>query len=53
VWRSDDKGKTWKLMSNNDNRPMFLALGVDEILFALQDLEGRRLAVLEPDALGA
>jgi len=23
VWRSDDKGKTWKLMSNNDNRPMY------------------------------
>ena len=23
VWRSDDKGKTWKLMSNNNNRPMY------------------------------
>lgn len=23
VWRSDDKGKTWKIMSNNDNRPMY------------------------------
>jgi photosystem II stability/assembly factor-like uncharacterized protein len=23
VWRSDDKGKTWKIMSNNNNRPMY------------------------------
>jgi photosystem II stability/assembly factor-like uncharacterized protein len=23
VWRSDDKGKTWKLVSNNDDRPMY------------------------------
>lgn len=23
VWRSDDKGKTWQLMSNNNNRPMY------------------------------
>lgn len=23
VWRSDDKGKTWKLTSNNNNRPMY------------------------------
>jgi photosystem II stability/assembly factor-like uncharacterized protein len=23
VWRSDDRGKTWKLMSNNDDRPMY------------------------------
>ncbi|MBO0861851.1 MAG: hypothetical protein J2P21_25845 [Chloracidobacterium sp.] len=23
VWRSDDKGKTWRLMSNNNNRPMY------------------------------
>jgi hypothetical protein len=23
VWRSDDKGKTWKLMSNNNDRPMY------------------------------
>jgi photosystem II stability/assembly factor-like uncharacterized protein len=23
VWRSDDAGKTWRLMSNNNNRPMY------------------------------
>ncbi len=23
VWRSEDKGKTWKLMSNNNDRPMY------------------------------
>jgi photosystem II stability/assembly factor-like uncharacterized protein len=23
VWRSDDAGKTWKLASNNNNRPMY------------------------------
>ncbi len=23
VWRSDDGGKTWKVMSNNDDRPMY------------------------------
>ena len=23
VWRSDDGGKTWKFMSNNDDRPMY------------------------------
>ncbi|HEY2934189.1 MAG TPA: hypothetical protein VGK99_20810 [Acidobacteriota bacterium] len=23
VWRSEDKGKTWHLMSNNNNRPMY------------------------------
>ncbi|MEW6128056.1 MAG: hypothetical protein AB1757_13530 [Acidobacteriota bacterium] len=23
VWRSDDKGKTWRVMSNNNNRPMY------------------------------
>jgi photosystem II stability/assembly factor-like uncharacterized protein len=23
VWRSDDRGKTWKLMSNNNDRPMY------------------------------
>jgi photosystem II stability/assembly factor-like uncharacterized protein len=23
VWRSNDKGKTWQLMSNNNNRPMY------------------------------
>ncbi len=23
VWRSDDKGKTWRIMSNNNNRPMY------------------------------
>ena len=23
VWRSDDKGKTWRLMANNNNRPMY------------------------------
>jgi photosystem II stability/assembly factor-like uncharacterized protein len=23
VWRSDDKGKTWRLVSNEDNRPMY------------------------------
>ncbi len=23
VWRSDDGGKTWKLMANNNNRPMY------------------------------
>jgi photosystem II stability/assembly factor-like uncharacterized protein len=23
VWRSDDRGKTWRLMSNNNNRPMY------------------------------
>jgi len=23
VWRSEDKGKTWTLMSNNNNRPMY------------------------------
>ncbi len=23
VWRSDDKGKTWKVMSNNNDRPMY------------------------------
>ena len=23
VWRSDDGGKTWKFMSNNNNRPMY------------------------------
>jgi len=23
VWRSDDKGKTWQIMSNNNNRPMY------------------------------
>jgi photosystem II stability/assembly factor-like uncharacterized protein len=23
VWRSDDKGKTWKVMGNNNNRPMY------------------------------
>lgn len=23
VWRSEDKGKSWKFMSNNNNRPMY------------------------------
>ncbi len=23
IWRSDDKGKTWRLVSNNNNRPMY------------------------------
>jgi photosystem II stability/assembly factor-like uncharacterized protein len=23
LWRSDDKGKTWRIMSNNNNRPMY------------------------------
>lgn len=23
VWRSDDRGRTWRLMSNNNNRPMY------------------------------
>src|SRR5262249_44707604 len=23
VWRSDDKGKAWRIMSNNNNRPMY------------------------------
>ena len=23
TWRSDDRGKTWRLMSNNNNRPMY------------------------------
>lgn len=23
IWRSDDKGKTWRLMGNNNNRPMY------------------------------
>jgi photosystem II stability/assembly factor-like uncharacterized protein len=23
VWRSDDKGKSWRIMSNNNNRPMY------------------------------
>ena len=23
VWRSDDKGKTWRIVSNNNNRPMY------------------------------
>ena len=23
IWRSDDKGKTWTFMSNNNNRPMY------------------------------
>ncbi|MBE3071625.1 MAG: hypothetical protein IMZ67_01500, partial [Acidobacteria bacterium] len=23
VWRSDDKGRTWRLMSNENNRPMY------------------------------
>jgi hypothetical protein len=23
VWRSDDGGKTWQFMSNNNNRPMY------------------------------
>jgi photosystem II stability/assembly factor-like uncharacterized protein len=23
IWRSDDKGKTWRFMSNNNNRPMY------------------------------
>jgi len=23
VWRSDDAGKTWRVMSNNNNRPMY------------------------------
>ena len=23
VWRSDDKGKTWRLTANNNNRPMY------------------------------
>ena len=23
VWRSDDRGKTWRLASNNNNRPMY------------------------------
>lgn len=23
IWRSDDKGKTWRIMSNNNNRPMY------------------------------
>jgi photosystem II stability/assembly factor-like uncharacterized protein len=23
VWRSDDKGKTWQLVSNNNNRPVY------------------------------
>jgi len=23
VWRSDDKGKTWKVMGNNNDRPMY------------------------------
>jgi photosystem II stability/assembly factor-like uncharacterized protein len=23
VWRSDDRGKTWKVMSNNNDRPMY------------------------------
>ncbi len=23
IWRSDDKGKTWRVVSNNNNRPMY------------------------------
>lgn len=23
IWRSDDKGKTWRFMGNNNNRPMY------------------------------
>ncbi|MBI1873190.1 MAG: hypothetical protein HYS05_04775 [Acidobacteria bacterium] len=23
IWRSDDKGKTWRITSNNNNRPMY------------------------------
>ena len=23
LWRSDDKGKTWRIVSNNNNRPMY------------------------------
>ncbi|MGH9834889.1 MAG: WD40/YVTN/BNR-like repeat-containing protein, partial [Blastocatellia bacterium] len=23
IWRSDDKGKTWRIVSNNNNRPMY------------------------------
>src|ERR1043166_274817 len=23
VWRSDDKGKTWRIVSNENNRPMY------------------------------
>ncbi|HET9532405.1 MAG TPA: hypothetical protein VFQ92_18755, partial [Blastocatellia bacterium] len=23
VWRSDDRGKSWRIMSNNNNRPMY------------------------------
>jgi photosystem II stability/assembly factor-like uncharacterized protein len=23
VWRSDDRGKTWRIVSNNNNRPMY------------------------------
>jgi len=23
IWRSDDKGKTWKIVSSNNNRPMY------------------------------
>jgi photosystem II stability/assembly factor-like uncharacterized protein len=26
VWRSDDGGRTWKVMSNNNNRPMYYSL---------------------------
>ena len=25
VWRSDDKGRTWRFMSNNNNRPMYFS----------------------------
>lgn len=38
VWRSDDKGKTWQIMSNNNNRPMYYSQirvdpGNDQIVY--------------------
>ena len=38
VWRSDDKGKTWRIVSNNNNRPMYYSQirvdpGNDQIVY--------------------
>lgn len=40
VWRSDDKGKTWRLMSNNNNRPMYYSQirvdpSIDQIVYTM------------------
>jgi photosystem II stability/assembly factor-like uncharacterized protein len=40
VWRSDDGGKTWKFLNNNNNRPMYYSQirvdpGNDQIVYTL------------------